>query len=107
MIRINREKYLKHTITDLEAPNEPSSSEFPILGNYSCEFEFSNLTPYLSKVLLSHRSELSLHDSHEIIEQCNKSKQNTHAQSDNTKMMMQEHHSTSSSAIQPTHQVHI
>jgi hypothetical protein len=45
MIRINREKYLKHTVTDLEAPNEPSSNEFPVLGNYSCDFDFENFSP--------------------------------------------------------------
>jgi hypothetical protein len=35
MIRIDRERYLKHTVTDLEALNEPSSTDFPVLGNYS------------------------------------------------------------------------
>jgi hypothetical protein len=45
MIRINREKYLKHTITDLEAPNKPSSTEFLVLGNYSCDFDFGNFSP--------------------------------------------------------------
>jgi hypothetical protein len=53
MIKINMEKYLKHTVTDLEAPNEPSSTKFPVLGNYSCDSDFGNFSPCLSKVLFS------------------------------------------------------
>jgi hypothetical protein len=52
MIRIDRERYLKHTVTDLETPNEPSSTDFPILGNYSCESYFRNFPPLLSMFLL-------------------------------------------------------
>jgi hypothetical protein len=37
MIKIDRERYLKHTVTDIETLNEPSSTDFPILGNYSCD----------------------------------------------------------------------
>jgi hypothetical protein len=37
-IMIDHDKYLKHTITDLEAPNEPYSTKFPIIGNYSCDY---------------------------------------------------------------------
>jgi hypothetical protein len=85
MIKINREKYLKHTVTDLEAPNEPSSLEFPILGNYSCDYDFDNLSPCVSNVFLSQKLDLSLHDNLEIIEQYNNSKQNLHDQSENTK----------------------
>jgi len=33
MVRIDRERYLKHTVTNLEDLNEPSSTYFPILGN--------------------------------------------------------------------------
>jgi hypothetical protein len=50
MIKIDREKYLKHTVTDLETPNEPSSTEFPVLGNYSCDSDFGNFTPHLSDI---------------------------------------------------------
>jgi hypothetical protein len=56
MIKINREKYLKHTITNLESHNEPSPNEFPVLENYSCESDFGNLSPCLSEVLVSKRS---------------------------------------------------
>jgi hypothetical protein len=44
MISINREKYLKHTVTDLEAPNKPSSTEFLVLGNYYCNSDFGNFS---------------------------------------------------------------
>jgi hypothetical protein len=58
MIRIDRERYLKHTVTDLETPNEPSSTDFPILGNYSCDSYFGNFAPLLSDVPLTQNSEL-------------------------------------------------
>jgi hypothetical protein len=32
MIRIDRERYLKHMVTDLETLNEPSSTDFPRVG---------------------------------------------------------------------------
>jgi hypothetical protein len=67
MIKINREKYLKHTVTDLESPNEHSFIEFPILGKYSCDSNFGNFPPCLFEVLISQRSELSLHDNPIII----------------------------------------
>jgi hypothetical protein len=47
MIRIDRERYLKHTVTDLETLNEPSSTDFPVLGNYSCDSYFEKLLPSL------------------------------------------------------------
>jgi hypothetical protein len=50
MIRINRERYLKHIITDLETLNEPSSTEFPVLENYSCDSDFSNFSPHVSDI---------------------------------------------------------
>jgi hypothetical protein len=89
MINIKQEIYFKHTVTDLEAPNEPSSNEFPVLRNYSCEIDFGNFSPCLSEVLFSKRLELSLHDSPEIIEQCSKFEQNIHAQFEDTKMTVQ------------------
>jgi ribonuclease HI len=58
MIRIDRERYLKHTVTDLETPNEPASTDFPILGNYSCDSHFRNLAPLLSDVPLTQNSEM-------------------------------------------------
>jgi hypothetical protein len=47
MIIIDRERYLKHTVTDLETLNEPSSTDFPVLGNYSCDSYFGKLLPSL------------------------------------------------------------
>ena len=58
MIRINRERYLKHTVTDLETSNEPSSTDFPILGNYSYDSYFRKFSPTLSDVPLTQNSEL-------------------------------------------------
>jgi hypothetical protein len=47
MIRIDRERYLKHIVTNLEALNESSSVDFPVLGNYSCNYDFEQLLPSL------------------------------------------------------------
>jgi hypothetical protein len=66
MIIIDRERYLKHTITDLETPNESSSIDFPILGNYSCESSFRNFSPFLFDVPLTRNSELIFQDKSSI-----------------------------------------
>jgi hypothetical protein len=58
MIMIDRERYLKHTITDLESFNEPSSTYFPVLGNYSCDYDFENFAPLSSHVLLTQKSKM-------------------------------------------------
>jgi hypothetical protein len=58
MIIIDRERYLKHTSTDLETLNEPSSTDFLILGNYSCESFFGNFSPLPSDVPLTQNSEV-------------------------------------------------
>jgi hypothetical protein len=58
MIRIDRERYLKHTVTDLDTLNEPSSRDFPVLGNYSCDSYFGNFSPFLSDVPLTQNSEI-------------------------------------------------
>ena len=58
MIKIDSERYLKHTVTDLETPNEPSSTDFPILGNYSCDSHFENFSPLLSNVPLTQNSKV-------------------------------------------------
>jgi hypothetical protein len=52
MIKIDREIYLKHTITDLETPNEPASTDFPVLGNYSCDSHFGEFSPLMFVFLL-------------------------------------------------------
>jgi hypothetical protein len=58
MIKIDRERYLKHMVTDLETLNEPSSTDFPILGNYSCDSYFRNFSPLLSDVPLTQNYEM-------------------------------------------------
>lgn len=58
MIRINRERYLKHTVIDIETLNEPSSIYFPMLGNYSCDSHFRKISPLLSDVPLTQNSEM-------------------------------------------------
>jgi hypothetical protein len=62
MIRIDRERYLKHMVIDLEAPNKSSSTNFSLLGNYSCESYFRNFAPLLSNVLPTQNSELIFQD---------------------------------------------
>jgi hypothetical protein len=58
MIKIDRERYLKHTFIELETLNEPSSTEFPILGNYSCDSDFKNFSPLSSDVPLTQNYEM-------------------------------------------------
>jgi len=59
MIRIDREIYLKHTVTDLETPNKLSLTDLPVLGNYSCDYDFSNLAPLSSDVPLTQNFEMA------------------------------------------------
>jgi hypothetical protein len=59
MIRNDRERYMKHTVTNLKTPNEPASIDFPILGNYSCDSHFGNFSPLLSKFSLTQNSEMT------------------------------------------------
>jgi hypothetical protein len=58
MIRLDKERYLKHTITDLETPNETVSTDFPVLGNYSCDSHFGEFSPQLSTVPLTQNSKV-------------------------------------------------
>jgi hypothetical protein len=58
IIRIDRERYLKHTVTNLETLNEPSSTDFPVLGNYSCDSYFGNFSPLSYNVPLTQNSEM-------------------------------------------------
>jgi hypothetical protein len=62
MIRIYRERYLKHIATDLESLNEPSSEDFPMLGNYSCDSNFGNFSPLSSDVPLTQNSEMTFQE---------------------------------------------
>ena len=58
MIIIDRERYRKHTITDLETPNEPASTDFLVLGNYSCDSHSGDFAPLLSIVSLTQKSKI-------------------------------------------------
>jgi hypothetical protein len=58
MIKIDKERYLKHTFTDLEAFNEPSSTDFPVLGNYSCDYDFDNFSPLSYDVPFTQKSKI-------------------------------------------------
>jgi hypothetical protein len=55
MIKIDRERYLKHIVTNLEILNEPSSTDFPMLGNYSYDSHFRKFYPLLSDVPLTQK----------------------------------------------------
>jgi hypothetical protein len=59
MIKFDRERYLKHTVTNLEAFNEPSSEDFPVLGKYSYDSDFNNSSPLSSDVPLTKNSEMN------------------------------------------------
>jgi hypothetical protein len=58
MIRIDRERYVKHIVTDLETLNEPSSTYFLVLGNYSYDSNFGNFSPFSSDVPLTQKYEM-------------------------------------------------
>jgi hypothetical protein len=62
MIRIDRERYLKHTITNLETLNKPSSTYLPVLGNYSCDSHFRNFSSRSSDVPLTWNSEMTFQE---------------------------------------------
>jgi hypothetical protein len=65
MIRIDREKYIKHTVTDPETPKEPASTDFPVLGNYSCDSHFGNFAPLLCNVSFTKNSEMIFQENHQ------------------------------------------
>jgi hypothetical protein len=58
MIKIDRERYLKHTIIDLETLNKPSSTNFPMLGNYSYDSYFGNFSLLSYDVPFTQNSEM-------------------------------------------------
>jgi hypothetical protein len=62
MIRIDRERYLKHIVIDLETLNEPSLTDFPVLGNYSRDSDFGNFFPLSSDVPLTQNSEMTFQE---------------------------------------------
>jgi hypothetical protein len=58
MIKIDKERYLKHTIIDLETPNEPVSTNFPVLENYSWDIHFREFSPLLSTIPFTQNYEI-------------------------------------------------
>ena len=66
MIIIDRERYLKLMVIDLETLNEPWSTDFPVLGNYSCDSHFYNFSPLLSDVPLTQNYEMVFQDKSSI-----------------------------------------
>jgi hypothetical protein len=48
-----------HNVTDLETPNEPSSIESHVLGNYSCDFDFGSFSPHLFDIPPTQKSEMT------------------------------------------------
>jgi hypothetical protein len=62
MIMIDRERYLKHIATDLESLNEPTSTNLPMLGNYSCDFDFGNFSPLSYGVPLNQNSKINFQE---------------------------------------------
>jgi len=56
LIRINREIYPKHTVTNLQTLNEHSSTDFPVLGNYSRDSDFKNFSSLSSNIPLTQNS---------------------------------------------------
>jgi hypothetical protein len=59
MIRIDRERYIKDTITNLEAFNEPLSAYFPMLENYSYDSNFGNFSPLSFDVPITQNSKMN------------------------------------------------
>jgi hypothetical protein len=59
MIRIDRERYLKHNVTNLETLNEPSLADFLVLGNYSYNSDFGNFSSLSSDVPLTQNSKMT------------------------------------------------
>jgi hypothetical protein len=58
MIRIDRERYRKHTIIDLERLNKPFSTDFLVLGNYSCDSDFGNFSLHMFDIPSAQKSKM-------------------------------------------------
>jgi hypothetical protein len=69
IIRIDRERYIKHIVTDLEALHKPSSTYFPMLGNYSWDSNSSNFSPLSSNVPLTQNSEMNFQENLPMVEE--------------------------------------
>jgi hypothetical protein len=53
---------MKHTMTHLEVANEPSSYEFPILGNYALDSYFAGFVAESSLILNEQQSKITLQE---------------------------------------------
>lgn len=51
---------MEHTVTDQEATNEPSSYEYPHLGNQLFDFDFRNFIDFAYKIPIPQKSNLLL-----------------------------------------------
>jgi hypothetical protein len=70
-IRIDRERYMKHVVTDLNDPNEPVMFNNSILGNYSYETFFGNFTVETSSLVESNTQSGILHCTQIVEPNCN------------------------------------
>jgi hypothetical protein len=70
-LRIDRERYMKHVVTDLNDPNEPVMFNNSILGNYSYETFFGNFIVETSSLAESNTQYGILHCTHIIEPNCN------------------------------------
>jgi hypothetical protein len=59
MISIDMKIYLKHIVTNLEDFNEPLSTNFLMLVNYSCDSDFGNFTPCSFDITLTQKSKMN------------------------------------------------
>jgi hypothetical protein len=67
MIKIDREIYVKHIVIDLETLNEPFSTYFLMLGNYSCDSYFGNFSPLSSDVPLTQNFKMNFREEFSMI----------------------------------------
>jgi len=53
---------MNHIVIDIETANEPSSSEFPIIGNYDLDSNFGNFVVGIYKIPKKQWYELNLYE---------------------------------------------
>jgi hypothetical protein len=70
-IKVDRERHMKHVVTELNDPNEPVIFNNSILGNYSYETFFGNFTVETSSLLESNTQSEILHCIHIVEPKCN------------------------------------
>jgi hypothetical protein len=77
-IRVDRERYMKHVVTDLNDPNEPVMFNHYVLGNYSCDSFFGNYSVEISSYVESNTQSEILHCTQIVEPHCNISDVNNH-----------------------------